>query len=79
MPADVFYRGYRIVSDVQEAPGGGVWKPKASVVRPADVSRVERVHPIITDASFPTEETASDFIIAAAKKWIDDDIASTGS
>jgi hypothetical protein len=76
MTPDVAYRGYRIVSEIEEIPGTGFWKGKAAVVEPADASGVERVHPITATAYFRTEKAASDFIVAEAKKWIDAECAS---
>jgi hypothetical protein len=73
MPPDVFYRGYRIVSDVQEVPGTRFWRPKAAVVKPPDVSGVERVHPIITSGWYSSEDAAGDFVLNEAKEWIDAD------
>lgn len=43
-------------------------------MEPADESGVERVHPIITTAYFVTAGAASEFILAEAKRWIDNDI-----
>jgi hypothetical protein len=71
MVPDVFYRGYRIVSDVEEIARTGFWKGKAAVVEPADTTGVERVHPVVATAYFRTEKAAIDFIVAEAKKWID--------
>ncbi len=68
---DVFYRGYRIVSAVEETPGTGFWKGKAAVVEPADASGLERVHRVVAITYFRTEKTASDFLVAEAKKWVD--------
>ncbi len=71
MPPDVFYRGYRIVSDIQEEPGIGDCKVKAAVVMPADASGIERVHPLVRGVYVRSEKEASDFVLAEAKKWID--------
>jgi hypothetical protein len=71
MTPDVYYRGYRIVSEIEEVPRTGFWKGKAAVVEPTDACGVERVHPITATAYFRTEKAANDFIIAEAKKWID--------
>lgn len=73
MVPDVFYRGYRIVSDVQEEPGTGFWKARAAVVKPANATGVERVHRVVSTAYFSSEKAACDFLIAEAKKWIDAD------
>lgn len=70
----MFLSRLRIVSDVQQEPGTGFWKARAAVVKPADASGVERVHPMGAIAYFRTEKAATDFIItiiAEAKKWID--------
>ncbi len=72
MVPDIFYRGYRIVSDAKEEPAGGFWRAKAAVVEPADASGVERVHPIGTIGWFRTEQEAIDFFVAEAKKWVDE-------
>ncbi len=73
MAPDGFYRDYRIVSDIEEVPGTGFWKGKAAVVKPSDVSGVERVHRVVTTTYFRTEKDAIDFIIAEAERWIDAD------
>lgn len=70
---DIFYRGYRIVSDIQNVPGTHLWKANAAVVKPADVAGVERVHRIVTSAWYSSEDEAGDFVLSEAKEWIDTD------
>jgi len=71
MSDDLTLCGYRIVCDAREVPGTRIWIGKAAVVQPADAFGIERVHSIFADACFTTEEAASDYLIAEAKKWID--------
>ena len=71
MPDNLTYCGYRILSDVREVAGTGIWMGKAAVVEPPDASGIERVSPIFTGTSFNTEKAAYDYLIAEAKKWID--------
>jgi len=74
MSDDFTLCGYRIVCDVREVPGTRIWTGKAAVVQPADASAIERIHPLFADACFTTEKAASDYLIAQAKKWIENQI-----
>lgn len=75
MSDDLTYCGYRIVYDVREVPGTRIWTGKAAVVQPADAYGIERVHPIFASRSFIGENSASGYLIAEAKKWIDNQIS----
>lgn len=74
MSDDLTLFGYRIVCDTREVPGTPIWLGKAAVVQPADCLGVERVHRILGDACFTSEKAVSDYLIAEAKKWIDNQL-----
>ncbi len=72
---DVTLCGYRIVCDVREVSDTRIWVGKAAVVQPADKFGVERVQQhIFPDSCFTSEKAAFDYLIADAKKWIDQQI-----
>lgn len=71
MSDDLRYRGYRIVSDVRKVAEPPLWTGKAAVVQPADNNGIERVYPVFAPRCFVSEESASDYLITEAKKWVD--------
>jgi hypothetical protein len=75
LPADVEYRGYRIVWDARQIEGTSFWTGRAAIVSPADVSGVKSVYKISVNAYFASEEEARDHFIGAAKDRIDHVVA----
>jgi hypothetical protein len=71
IPADVEYRGNRIVWDARQLPGTSFWTGRAAVVLPADFTGVKRIYRIPDSNAFESEEAVRDHLIGAAKDWID--------
>jgi hypothetical protein len=45
---------------------------QAAIVSDPDSSGIPSIHPVLGRDDFTTEDEARDYIIGAAKKWIDD-------
>ncbi len=71
IPADVEYRGNRIVWDARQLPGTCFWTGRAAVVLPADVTGIKRIYRIPDSDPFESEQAVRDHLIGAAKDWID--------
>ncbi len=71
IPADVEYRGNRIVWDTRQLPGTPFWTGRAAVVLPADATGVKRIYRIPDSDPFDSEQAVRDHLIDAAKDWID--------
>jgi len=71
VPADVEYRGHRIVWDARQVEGTAFWTGRAAVVSPADTSGVKSVYKIRVNAYFATEREIRDHLVAVAKDRID--------
>ena len=71
VPADVEYRGHRIVWDARQIEGTSFWTGRAAVVSPTDFSGVRSVHKIRVNAYFASERGVRDHFIGVAKEWID--------
>jgi hypothetical protein len=71
LPADVEYRGHRIVWDARHVEGTSFWTGRAAVVSPADISGVKSVYKIRVNAYFATEREVRDHLVAVAKDRID--------
>jgi hypothetical protein len=56
---------------VIDQAGTGLWAAEAAVISPVDSSGVPEVHSIPGRHDFKTELEAQDYIITAAKKWIE--------
>jgi hypothetical protein len=71
MPADVEYRGHRIVWDARQIEGTAFWTGRAAIVSPADISGIKSVYKIRVSAYFATEREVRDHLIAVARDRID--------
>ena len=71
VPADVEYRGHRIVWDTRQVEGTSLWTGRAAVVAPPDTSGIKGVHKIKVSTYFVTEKEVRDYLIGAAKDRID--------
>jgi hypothetical protein len=71
MPADVEYRGHRIVWDARQVEGTAFWTGRAAIVSPADISGIKSVYKIRVNAYFVTEREVRDHLIGMAKDRID--------
>lgn len=74
IPADVEYRGNRIVWDTRQLPGTPFWTGRAAVVLPPDATGVKRIYRIPDSDPFETEQAVRDHLIGAAKDLIDQSI-----
>ena len=66
------YRGYSIKWDVIYKVDKNLFAAQAAVVSPPDGSGIPSIHPVRGRDDFTFEDEALDYIIGAAKKWIDD-------
>lgn len=71
VPADVEYRGHRIVWDTRRVEGTSFWTGRAAIVAPADLSGVKSVHKIRINKHFASEKQVRDHLIDAARNQID--------
>ena len=71
IPADVEYRGNRIVWDTRQLPGSPFWTGRAAVVLPPDATGVKRIYRIPDSDPYDSEQAVRDHLIGAAKNWID--------
>ena len=79
MPKDALeYRGYRIIWDVRELTGTGLWRARAAVTVPPPVSPSEPIHSL-DGFYFANSKQAMDYVIDEAKRWIDKMIETEGS
>lgn len=74
VPAEIQYRGCRIVWDARRPEGMLFWTGKVAVVTPRDIANIERVHRVYQSDHFLSEADARDHLIGAAKDWIDNRI-----
>jgi hypothetical protein len=75
VPADIEYRGHRIVWDARRVEGTSFWTGRAAIVAPADVSGIKNVYKIRMDETFLSEDEIRDHLIAEAKNQIDNGLA----
>ncbi|HEX2226870.1 MAG TPA: hypothetical protein VHM64_06995 [Candidatus Binatia bacterium] len=69
------YSGYTIIWDTSSVPETELWKVKAGVVPPLDSSGVpSTIHGIAGDR-FESEAKARNYVLQAAKKWVDERLA----
>jgi hypothetical protein len=66
------YRGYSIKWDVVYKSDTNLFAAQAAIVSDPDSSGIPSIHPVPGRHDFTTEGEARDYIIGAAKKWIDD-------
>ena len=71
MPADVQYRGHRIVWDARQVDGTPFWTGRAAIVSPADIAGVKSVYKIRVNDYFTTEREVGHHLVAVAKDRID--------
>ncbi len=71
IPADVEYRGNRIVWDARPVPGTSFWTGRAAVVLPADFTGVKKIYRIPDSDPYESEQAVRDHLIGTAKDWID--------
>jgi hypothetical protein len=71
MLTEMHYRGCRIVWDARRAPGTLFWTGKAAVVPWEDASGVKHIHRITGRDYFLSEEDARDYLLSAARQWIE--------
>lgn len=71
VPADVEYRGHRIVWDTRRVEGTFFWTGRAAIVAPADLSGIKSVYKIRIHTHFLSEDEVRDHLIAEAKNQID--------
>jgi hypothetical protein len=64
------YYGYLIHWDVSEMPNGDFWTAEAAIFPPASSLDVPNVH-LIPGDRFSTVAEAEDYIVRAAKQWVD--------
>ena len=66
------YRGYSIKWDVIYKAHKNLFATQAAIVSDPDSSGIPSIHPVAGRDDFSTEDEARDYIIGAARKWIDD-------
>jgi hypothetical protein len=66
------YRGYSIKWDVICKADKNLFAAQAAIVSDPDSSGIPSIHPVPGAADFSTEDEAREYIIGAARKWIDD-------
>jgi hypothetical protein len=66
------YRGYSIKWDVIYKADTNLFAAQAAIVSHPDSSGIPSIHPVPRRDDFATEDEALDYIMRAAKKWIDD-------
>ena len=66
------YRGYSIKWDVIYKADKNMFAAQAAIVCHPDSSGIPGVHPVPGGDDFTTEDEAREYIIGAARKWIDD-------
>ena len=71
VPADVEYRGHRIVWDARPVEGSSLWTGRAAIVAPADSLGVKSIYRICVNDYFTTEKQVMDHLVSAAKERID--------
>jgi CheY-like chemotaxis protein len=64
------YRGYRIIWDVRQVKGTDFWRVRAAIVGPRQASANEMIQ-ALDGSYFASQEQAMDYIMGAAKEWID--------
>lgn len=64
------YCGYTIHWDTSSSPNANLWKARAALVSPADNSGFP-IHGITGDR-FKSAAEARDYVLSAAKQWVDD-------
>lgn len=79
IPADIEYRGNRIVWDAQQLPGTPFWTGRAAIVLPPDAIGVKRIHRISASVRFASEQEVRAQFIRTAKDWIDNRLNANNS
>ena len=79
IPADIEYRGNRIVWDAQQLPGTPFWTGRAAIVLPPDAIGIKRIHRISASDRFASEQDVRAHLIGAAKDWINNQLNADNS
>jgi hypothetical protein len=66
------YRGYSIKWDVIYKAATSLFAAQAAIVSHPDSSGIPSIHPVAGRDDFTAEDEARDYVIGAAKQWIDD-------